>query len=60
MELQLTPLQTPRLSRLSVGCILFDRAGLDGLEVAETSWDEWSLWADVQGMPHGGTAAFNL
>lgn len=36
------------LSRSALIGILFDRADLDGLEVNDTSWDEWDLWSDVQ------------
>jgi hypothetical protein len=36
------------LSRPALIGILFDRADLEGLEVRDTSWDEWDLWSDVQ------------
>ncbi len=47
MDTANTPTARP-LSRSALIAILFDRAGLDGLEVQETSWDEWDIWSDVQ------------
>jgi hypothetical protein len=47
MDTATTPTARP-LSRSAFNAILFDRAGLDGLEVQESSWDEWDIWSDVQ------------
>lgn len=43
-----TTLVARPLSRHALIGILFDRADLEGLEVQDTSWDEWDLWSDVQ------------